>query len=95
MNACPVSAGDFRPKPMDGEPVGAHAKSIATASEALLIEAGKLRTVNEALRLYHLVAGLRDRLDVIAGFALERADALCDAPPIIGRITPDMPWGES
>lgn len=93
MASCFVSAGDFQRHFVNGDAVRAYAKSIDGASQALLTEVPNLRTVNDALRLYHVAAGLRDRLDALCGLALERADELCDAPRVIATIRPETPWG--
>jgi hypothetical protein len=89
-----ISDADFRRHFVGTNPVSAYAKSIDQASQELLAEAMRLRTVNDALRLYHVAAGLRDRLEAVAAAALIQSDALCGGNKVLATITPETPWGE-
>lgn len=94
MSTCLVTEGDFqRHFAHQDDVVSVYARSIDAASEALLDAPPSLRTVNEALRLYHIAKGLRDRLDILCGLALERADELCGANQVIVRISEAEPYG--
>lgn len=94
MSECVVRDVDFQRYFVKGTaPIRAYAQSIDSASQALLREAQAVTTVNDALRLYHIASGLRDRMEVLCGLALEQADALCEEPRVIARIDEQTPWG--
>ena len=92
---CVVSAADYRQHfaPVR-ERITTEAAVIDACSERLLLIAQReLKTTDQALILYHDAAGLRDRLDAIATMALDQADALAGQPKVLGKITPECPWG--
>lgn len=88
-----VSAADFQKHFVGTNPVSAYAKSIDAASQQLMDSVGGLRTVNDALRLYHIAKGLRERLDTVCGLALERSDELCGGNQVLAVIDAETPWG--
>ena len=93
MSFAYISDDDYQKFFAPQDDISAIGRTLADLSEHLLTLATQRETVDECLRLYHIVKGIRDRLDVTAGLALTRADALCDQPKVIGTITPSTPWG--
>lgn len=73
--------------------VSATAAVLTDQADALLALALALQTNDEAMHLYHVAAGLRDKLTAIVDVALDQADRCTGR--VVGTITPELPWGTS